>query len=116
MLQMRLIWYYFLNFSETNEPPVAHAGGLKTVELPQTIVILNGSQSKDDVAIKEWRWEREPESSAVGVILGRSDTTAILELSELLPGKYVFRLTVKDEQGLSSEDTATLVVKEGKCV
>ena len=99
--------------AETNEPPVAHAGGVKTVELPKSIVLLNGSQSKDDVAIKEWKWEREPESSAAGVILGDSDTTAILELSELLPGKYVFRLTVKDEQGLSAEDTATLIVKEG---
>ncbi|CAG7680973.1 unnamed protein product [Allacma fusca] len=97
---------------KTNKPPTAHAGGERTISLPSTVALFNGSLSTDDVMITNWKWDREPESSAAGVVIGDSDTTPILQLTSLVPGKYVFKLTVKDEQGLASEDVATLNVKE----
>lgn len=95
-----------------NDPPKANAGGDLTVTLPCTLVKLNGSGSTDDVKIAEWLWTREPESLAAGVMLEPSDTTPVLQLTDLVAGKYVFRLTVRDEQGLADEDTVTLTVKD----
>lgn len=31
-----------------------------------------------------------------------------------MPGRYVFRLKVMDDQGLNSEDTVSVIVKPGK--
>ena len=38
----------------------------------------------------------------------------MLALTSLVVGRYIFDLTVLDEEGLSSTDTATVVVKPGK--
>ncbi|XP_044740297.1 dyslexia-associated protein KIAA0319-like protein [Chrysoperla carnea] len=94
-----------------NERPKANAGGDRTIELPQTLVILNGSGSHDDVGIAVWQWTRDDISLAIGNILGNSDRTAELMLGDLEPGRYVFRLKVFDEDGLSDEDTASVMVK-----
>lgn len=37
-----------------------------------------------------------------------------LQLTDIVPGRYVFRLKVTDDQGLSSEDTVSVIVKPGK--
>lgn len=37
-----------------------------------------------------------------------------LQLTDVVPGRYVFRLKVMDEQGSSSEDTVSVIVKPGK--
>ncbi|ODN01086.1 hypothetical protein Ocin01_05592 [Orchesella cincta] len=95
-----------------NEPPKANAGGDVVITLPFSVVKLNGSGSTDDVKITEWQWEREEDSLAAGIMLAPSDTSPVLQLTDLVAGKYVFKLIVKDEQGLSDEDTVTLTVKE----
>lgn len=41
----------------------------------------------------------------------KSDESPILIVTDLQPGKYIFNLTVFDEQGLSDTDTMTLTVK-----
>lgn len=94
-----------------NAPPKANAGGDQTVILPTSIVLLNGSQSIDDLGIVSWKWTREPDSLAIGRVLGKSDSTSILMLTDVVPGRYVFRLKVMDEQGSSSEDTVSVIVK-----
>ncbi|KAJ1521882.1 hypothetical protein ONE63_002221 [Megalurothrips usitatus] len=94
-----------------NAPPKANAGGDQTVILPASVVVLNGSQSSDDLGIVNWKWTRESNSLAIGRILGTSDTTPILLLTDVVPGRYVFRLQVMDEQGSSSEDTVSVIVK-----
>jgi len=38
------------------------------------------------------------------------------QLADLVPGRYVFKLMVKDEQGLTDEDTVTLLVAEGELI
>ena len=39
---------------------------------------------------------------------------AIATASKLSVGSYVFKLVVKDEEGLAGEDTVTITVKEGR--
>lgn len=94
-----------------NAPPKADAGGDRTVFLPVDVVSLNGSRSSDDVEIVSWHWTRDPSSLAAGHILENSSFSPILRLSELIPGRYMFTLTVSDAQGATGQDTASLIVK-----
>lgn len=94
-----------------NTPPRANAGGDKTIHLPFDLVILNGSKSWDDVEIVSYVWTRDPSSLAAGDIIENSDHSPVLKLINVLPGRYLFRLTVTDKQGASSSDTASLIVK-----
>lgn len=94
-----------------NAPPKADAGGDRTVFLPVDVVSLNGSRSADDVEIISWHWTRDPSSLAAGHILENSSFSPILRLSELIPGRYMFTLTVSDAQGATGQDTASLIVK-----
>ncbi|CAN8000142.1 unnamed protein product, partial [Ixodes hexagonus] len=95
----------------TNAPPKADAGGDRTVFLPTDVVSLNGSRSSDDVEIVSWLWTRDPSSLAAGRVLENSSSTAVLRLSSLIPGRYMFTLTVADAQGATGKDTASLIVK-----
>lgn len=56
----------------------ANAGGDQTVVLPASVIVLNGSQSSDDLGIVSWKWTREPNSLAIGRVLGSPDTTPTL--------------------------------------
>lgn len=47
-------------------------------------------------------------------ILNNSDHQAVLQLVNLVAGQYIFTLTVKDAEGLSSKDKASLIVKGEK--
>lgn len=72
---------------------------------------MNGSNSKDDWAIVKWKWMRDPKSLAVGNIVDKTDETPLLLISDVTVGKYIFNLTVYDEQGLSDSDTVIFEVK-----
>jgi PKD repeat protein len=103
-----LILFYL---ADVNQKPKADAGGNFEVELPINAVIVNGSKSKDDWAIVKWKWTRDDKSLAVGKVAEKSDESPILILTDVIAGKYIFNLTVFDEQGLSDTDTVTVVVK-----
>ena len=47
-------------------------------------------------------------------ILNNSDHQAVLQLVNVVAGQYIFTLTVKDAEGLSSKDTASVIVKGDK--
>ncbi|KRT81386.1 hypothetical protein AMK59_5285, partial [Oryctes borbonicus] len=72
---------------------------------------INGSKSSDDWAVVRWKWTRHDASLALGSIAEGSDETPVLILTDVTFGKYVFNLTVFDEQGLSDTDTVTVTVK-----
>ncbi|XP_054266272.1 dyslexia-associated protein KIAA0319-like [Macrosteles quadrilineatus] len=95
----------------SNSPPKANAGGDHTVELPVDVLVLNGSQSRDDLAIAKWLWTREPTSLAIGTIIAGTDTSPTLMLTNVVAGRYLFRLRVTDEQGEWDEDTVSVIVK-----
>ncbi|XP_075210094.1 dyslexia-associated protein KIAA0319-like protein [Lycorma delicatula] len=96
----------------SNAPPKANAGGDQTVVLPVGVLVLNGSQSKDDLGIAKWQWTREPTSLALGTVIAGTDTTPTLMLTNVIAGRYVFRLRVTDDQGEWNEDTVSIIVKE----
>lgn len=94
-----------------NQKPTANAGPDFTVELPKNVVMLNGSNSKDDWAIVKWKWTRDENSLAIGYIAEETDESPVLILTDVAVGKYIFNLTVYDEQGLSDTDSITFIVK-----
>ncbi|ALC43405.1 CG7565 [Drosophila busckii] len=95
---------------ERNAAPIANAGGDRTITLPVTAIYLNGSQSWDDLAVVNYSWTREESSLAAGSVIGHTDKQPIMILSNVVQGRYVFKLTVSDEQGLSSTDTVSINV------
>lgn len=97
---------------DNNAAPVAEAGLDVEVTLPQSVVIINGSASHDDLKITKWRWKRDPKSLAAGKIVGNSSQESVLYLVNLVPGHYIFNLKVWDEQGKSSEDAVSIHVKD----
>uniref|UniRef100_E1BDP2 KIAA0319 n=1 Tax=Bos taurus TaxID=9913 RepID=E1BDP2_BOVIN len=94
---------------ENNRPPVAVAGPDKELILPVESTTLDGSRSSDDHGIVFYRWERVRGPSAVEM---ENFDKAIATVSGLQVGTYHFRLTVKDQQGLSSTTTLTVAVKK----
>lgn len=94
-----------------NAKPKADAGGDQAIFLPVSVVVLNGSQSSDDLGIVKWEWIRELSSLVLGRIIANSDHSPVLMLTDVVPGRYVFRLRVTDEQGATDEDTVSIIVK-----
>lgn len=94
---------------------------------------MNGSQSSDDLRVVNYTWTRESGSLAVGDILANTDRESILmvsiyfsltlkklfyklclQLTNIVPGHYVFKLTVTDDQGLTGTDTVHITVHGDK--
>ncbi|XP_005403426.1 PREDICTED: dyslexia-associated protein KIAA0319 homolog isoform X2 [Chinchilla lanigera] len=94
---------------EDNRPPVAVAGPDKELVFPVDSAILDGSRSSDDHGIVFYHWEHVRGPSAVQMANG---DTAVATVTGLQVGTHHFRLTVKDQQGLSSMSTLTVAVKK----
>ncbi|KAH8303932.1 hypothetical protein KR059_003862 [Drosophila kikkawai] len=95
---------------ERNAPPVANAGGDHSITLPATAIYFNGSKSWDDLAVVKYIWTREDNSLAAGVVVADTDKQPVMILTNLVQGRYVFKLTVSDDQGLTSSDTVSVNV------
>lgn len=95
---------------EKNSPPVANAGGDQSITLPVSAIYFNGSLSSDDLGIVKYQWTREDASLAAGQIVGTTDSAPVMILTNLVSGRYVYKLTVSDEQGLTSSDTASVFI------
>lgn len=89
---------------------MAHAGGDQSVTLPQNAIYLNGSQSTDDLGIVKYEWTRDGTSLAIGSIVGQTDHEPVLIITNIVAGRYIFKLTVTDGQGLSHSDTVSIIV------
>ncbi|KAL4708995.1 hypothetical protein ACJJTC_005856 [Scirpophaga incertulas] len=94
-----------------NSPPKAVAGGDQVLNLPLPILILNGSKSSDDFRIVSWKWVRAGSGLAAGTVILNSDTQPVLMVTNIEPGRYVFELTVTDDQGETGRDTVSVQVK-----
>ncbi|NXW07999.1 K0319 protein, partial [Fregetta grallaria] len=94
---------------ENNSPPVAVAGPDKELTFPVESTTLDGSRSQDDQGIVFYHWENISGPSSVQMENGDK---AIATVTGLQVGTYRFRLTVKDQQGLSSASVLSVTVKE----
>ena len=88
---------------DTNVAPVANAGPDLQVQWPVDLLAVSGEESTDDGEIVKWNWVKaENEGNpAPGKAVNFSDHKSILYLSGLVPGTYVYQLTVQDIQGQS---------------
>ena len=83
-----------------NLPPVVNAGSDQTITAPVSSVTVDGSLSKDpDGSIASYSWS-QVSGPSTGTIA--NSNLAKTTISLLVPGIYIFRLTVTDNQGLSS--------------
>ncbi|XP_067912973.1 dyslexia-associated protein KIAA0319-like isoform X2 [Heterodontus francisci] len=95
---------------ETNNRPVASAGGNHFLALPNNSITLDGSNSTDDQGIVSYLWTRDGQSPAAGEVIHGSDHDAKLQLTNLVEGKYIFHLKVTDTNGESDTDSTTVEV------
>ena len=115
---------------DTNVAPVARAGGDRKVSLPVGVVRVDGRGSSDDLKVERWEWSWDQASLAAGTMVANSSQTEVLMLSDLVPGRYVFNLKVRerfhkatrilsmhyvqvwDVQGKSSCDSVSIIVEQ----
>nr|XP_048681425.1 dyslexia-associated protein KIAA0319-like protein homolog isoform X2 [Caretta caretta] len=95
---------------------VVSAGNNVQVTLPKNEVQLNAfvlpeppTESTDDDKIVSFHWEELKGPLREEKV---STDTAILKLTNLVPGNYTFSLTVEDSDGASNSTTASLTVNK----
>jgi hypothetical protein len=89
-----------------NQPPVVDAGSDQTTTLPADSVTLSGSASDPDGTISSIQWSKV--SGMGGTIVNSS--SGVTKVTGLAEGTYIFRLTVKDDKGVSVSDNVTVNV------
>ncbi|XP_041104007.1 dyslexia-associated protein KIAA0319 [Polyodon spathula] len=94
---------------ENNSPPVAVVGPDKELTFPVESTTLDGSKSTDDQGIVLYQWQNISGPSGVKFENGNTQLATVIGLQI---GTYRFRLTVKDQQGLTSSAVATVTVKK----
>jgi hypothetical protein len=87
-------------------PPVSDAGADRTVDLPVTSIMLNGSGSDPDGTIKFVVWSRV--SGPPVTMIDTDDLT--LTLADLREGTYTFMLKVTDNLLVQTSDYVTVTV------
>ena len=92
-----------------NTPPIANAGGDQSLTLPVALMVINGTKSTDDLRIVSYAWTRERSSIAAGDVVSPPGSP-VLMVTNVIPGRYVFKLTVTDDQGSTGEDIARVIV------
>ncbi|NXA03693.1 K319L protein, partial [Sapayoa aenigma] len=93
-----------------NQPPVAIVSPqFQEISLPTISTVIDGSQSTDDDRIVSYHWEELKGPLREEKV---SSDTAILTLTNLVPGNYTFSLTVVDSDGASNSTTANLTVNK----
>lgn len=93
-----------------NQPPRAVAGADFTLSLPASTASLDGSASSDpdgQIVVHRWR-----QVSGPTVVRITAPTAARTNVEGLLPGEYVFELTVTDNEGATASATVKINVVE----
>ncbi|XP_066550140.1 kunitz-type protease inhibitor 1a isoform X2 [Amia ocellicauda] len=92
---------------DEDKPPIANAGHARVVQ-PHEVVMLEGNQSEDDHKIVSYVWSLV--SGNPSFTLEKTHLDDQVQVSELIPGKYVFQLTVTDSAGQSDSAQVTILV------
>lgn len=89
-------------------PPVANAGPSQTITLPTNTAILDGSGStdpQDSQLTYNWQLVSGPNTPNIA-----SATGAQVFLNGLIPGSYIFKLSVTNAVGLENDTTTSITV------
>jgi len=96
-------------FGATNIAPIADAGNEKSITVGET-ANLNGSASSDpDGTISQYTWTQVSGPSTPTI---NSSTSAQASVTIQTSGTYVFKLTVKDNDGAIATDEVTVSVAD----
>lgn len=90
-----------------NAAPVANAGADKAITLPTSSVALSGSGTDANGTIASYAWTK---TSGPTQFTFSNAAVAAPTVSSLVEGTYIFRLTVKDNQGATGYDEVKVVV------
>ena len=93
-----------------NLPPVADAGPDIIIYLPSNTVTLNGKGTDADGTISAYAWKQMsgPNNSTIS-----APTKGQTSVGNLIAGRYVFKLTVTDNNGATAWNQMQLTVKGG---
>src|SRR5579863_4582412 len=91
-----------------NKSPIANAGPDQQITAPANSVTLNGSASNDpDGTIAAYSWTT---ISGPGSVTISNSNTATPSVVGLIPGGYIFQLTVTDNSGATATDQVAVTV------
>lgn len=90
-----------------NIPPVANAGPSQTITLPENTATLSGSGTDTDGTIVAYNWALQ---SGPEEVVFSSPNEATTQISSLIEGNYIFKLTVTDNDGAAAESNTTVRV------
>ena len=98
-----------VTITANNTPPVANAGGARTVSV-RALVTINGSatDANNDTLAYAWALTTRPATSTAVLIAAN---TATPSFTPDLPGSYTAQLTVTDGQGGSHTDSAVFTAQ-----
>ena len=91
-----------------NIPPVANAGGNKTITLPVNKITLAGSGTDADGTVVSYLWTKISGPSPFSMVNAASPIT---DVSGLVQGIYKFELKVTDNYGAVGRDTIQVTRK-----
>lgn len=91
---------------QDNKPPVANAGADRSITLPANAITIEGKASDPDGKVATYAWTKI--SGGSGTLSQTSSAT--LQANNLSEGVYVFRFTVKDDNGAATSDDVTVTV------
>ncbi|WP_423147016.1 PKD domain-containing protein [Rubrolithibacter danxiaensis] len=91
---------------KVNQLPIAKAGADQVVQYPGGATTLSGSGTDNDGTIQTYTWTKVS-GGAVTII---NNTPTVVTLSGMVPGAYVFRLTVTDNMGETASDDVLITV------
>lgn len=91
-----------------NIRPVANAGNNQTLQLPISLVTLQGSGTDSDGTITNYQWAKI-NGPADGGFLSQSNL-ALTTVTSLVEGVFQFELTVTDNSGATGKDTVTITI------
>jgi len=91
-----------------NKAPIANAGQNQQITAPANAVTLNGSASSDpDGTVTRYSWAAV---SGPGSVTINNSNTATPSVAGLIPGGYIFELTVTDNSGATAKDQIAVTV------
>jgi hypothetical protein len=91
-----------------NVSPIANAGSDKSVTLPTNKIMLSGSGSDADGTVEGYQWKKISGPTAFSIV---NSSSAVINVSGMIEGVYVFELTVTDDKGATGTSTVTVTVR-----